>query len=162
MKPLNGVNDLGAGAVAGFVATIPMTTAMRLLHRRLPWWERYPLPPRRISARLASKTGLRKHLDEDEEKGVTLAAHFGYGTAMGAVYSPVARRVGAPWFVSGPAFGLAVWAGSYLGLLPALGILESATKRPPERNALIIVAHLVWGASLGLAFDGIKNAKTKI
>lgn len=162
MTRSNDVSDLGVGAVSGFLTTIPMTLAMGSLHRRLPWWERYSLPPRQVSERLAPKVGLRKHFDEEKERGVTLASHFGYGTAMGAVYAPVAQRVGAPWVVSGPAFGLAVWAGSHLGLLPALGILSSAMKQPAERNALMIVAHLVRGASLGLVFDGIKNAKDRI
>jgi hypothetical protein len=44
---------------------------------------------------------------------------------------------------------MAVWAGSYLGLLPAAGILPSATRDYPERNAVMIGAHVVWGAALG-------------
>ena len=37
-----------------------------------------------------------------------------------------------------------------LGLLPALGILTPATRHPPRRNLLMIAAHVVWGATLGL------------
>jgi putative membrane protein len=39
---------------------------------------------------------------------------------------------------------------SYLGLLPALGILRPATEHPERRNALMIVAHLIWGSITGL------------
>ena len=47
--------DLATGAMAGFLATIPMTIAMELLHRRLPWTQRYPLPPREITDDLTDK-----------------------------------------------------------------------------------------------------------
>jgi len=46
-----------------------------------------------------------------------------------------------------------VWGGSYLGLLPSLGILRPATDHPAQRNALMIAAHLVWGATLGGALQ---------
>src|SRR3954454_18277678 len=36
------------GGIAGFVATMAMTSAMRRLHRQLPAKERYPLTPRQI------------------------------------------------------------------------------------------------------------------
>jgi putative membrane protein len=34
-------------------------------------------------------------------------------------------------------------------MLAALGILKPATEHPPRRNALMIAAHLIWGAVLG-------------
>lgn len=147
------VRDLASGALAGFVATVPMTVAMWVMHRQLPWAERYPLPPRRITGKLAAKAGVRQHLDEPEERGLTLAAHFGYGTATGAIYGAIADEVPAPRIVSGVLYGLGVWAVSYLGVLPALGILRPATEHPAKRNALMIAAHVVWGASLGAALD---------
>src|SRR6185295_10736775 len=39
---------LAIGGIAGFVATMAMTSAMRRLHRQLPARERYPLTPREI------------------------------------------------------------------------------------------------------------------
>jgi putative membrane protein len=69
---------------------------------------------------------------------------------MGAVYGPVSDRVKAPPVVKGMGFGLLVWAASYLGIVPALGLIAPATRHRAQRNALMIVAHLVWGATLGL------------
>ena len=43
------------GALAGLTATTAMTAAMRRLHRQLPARERYPLPPREITERLAPR-----------------------------------------------------------------------------------------------------------
>jgi hypothetical protein len=60
--------------------------------------------------------------------------------------------VPGPRVVSGIGWGLFVWAGSYLGLLPALDLHEPATQHPAERNILMIVAHIIWGATLGALF----------
>jgi uncharacterized membrane protein YagU involved in acid resistance len=139
-----------AGAAAGFVATVPMTVAMELMHRRLPWTHREPLPPRKITMRAMKAIGVRHKLNESERMGLTLAAHFGYGSGMGAVYGPVSDRVKAPPVVKGMGFGLVVWAASYLGIVPAMGLIEPATRHRAQRNALMIAAHLVWGATLGL------------
>jgi uncharacterized membrane protein YagU involved in acid resistance len=143
------MNRLTLGLFAGFIATVPMTLAMAALHRRLPPEERYPLPPEEITAKLAEEAGEEEHIGQPEHHAATLIAHFGYGTLMGGVYAPLAEKAPGPPVMSGMAYGMAVWAGSYLGLLPALGILKPATEHPPRRNALMIAAHLVWGAALG-------------
>jgi uncharacterized membrane protein YagU involved in acid resistance len=144
-----------AGAIGGFAGTLPMTGAMVVMHRRLPARRRYPLPPRQITMRVARMAGLRRHMDAPARTGATLAAHFGYGTAAGALYGLVAPPFPAPTLAKGLLFGLALWAVSYLGLLPATGLLRSATDHPAERNALMIAAHLVWGATLGLVTDAL-------
>ncbi|XHR27464.1 MAG: hypothetical protein ACFUZC_16150 [Chthoniobacteraceae bacterium] len=136
------------GAIAGMVATGPMTVAMILLHRRLPQQERYPLPPREITEKLAEATGTRDHVREPLATAVTLAAHFGYGAATGTVFGLVPKPAG-PSALEGAGFGLLVWVASYLGLLPATGLLPSATEHPARRNLLMIGAHLLWGAALG-------------
>ena len=59
--------------------------------------------------------------------------------------------------LAGACYGLAVWAGSYLGLLPALGVLKPATEHPVRRIALMIAAHLVWGAALGATVPVIEE-----
>ena len=153
------VSTLLAGAIAGFVATAPMTAAMEMMHRRLPWWERYRLPPSQIIARVTRKLGVRKHMDRSEHVATTLGAHFAYGTAAGAVYAPLATLVPLPAALKGVVFGLIVWGVSYLGLLPSLGILPPATVHPPRRNVLMVVAHIVWGAVLGVLADLIQRRR---
>jgi uncharacterized membrane protein YagU involved in acid resistance len=88
-----------------------------------------------------------------------LLAHFGYGAATGALYAPLARALRPPAVPGGVAFGLAVWGASYLGLLPALGILRPATEHPPRRTALMIAAHVVWGAVLGLLVAQLRRRR---
>jgi uncharacterized membrane protein YagU involved in acid resistance len=145
-----------AGAVGGFVATAPMSVAMELMHRRLPWHERYPLPPSQIVSKVAHEVGLRKHIDKDEHIALTLLAHFGYGAGTGAVYAPLLSRAPLPAAIKGILFGMCVWAASYLGLLPGLGILRPATEHPARRNALMIAAHVVWGAVLGAVTERLR------
>ena len=144
-----------SGLLAGFLATAPMTVFMMLLYRRLPRREKYPLPPREITMELAGKAGGK--MDENERTGLTLAAHFSYGTVMGSLYSLAAARLPGPFMVKGIVFGLLVWAGSYLVVLPALGVLSSAKEHPLRRNALMISAHAVWGAVLGLIVEWLSR-----
>jgi uncharacterized membrane protein YagU involved in acid resistance len=123
-----------------------MTLVMMALFRRLPPEQRYPLPPRLITEDVAERAGADPVMHDTALTGATLAAHFGYGAATGALFPFIVRRY--PLALVGPAYGLAVWAASYLGWIPALRILPPATRHPGERNALMLMAHVVWGAAL--------------
>ena len=138
-----------SGAAAGFTATVPMTLAMVAMHRRLPRHQRHSLPPRKIVMNVARKVGAKKHLDQNDRTGLTLLAHFGYGTFVGGLFGLLAPRDPSRAVPAGIAYGLLVWAGSYFGLLPALRLHRSAKHEPEERNGLMIAAHVVWGATLG-------------
>ena len=71
------------------------------------------------------------------------------GAVVGAV-GAVARYLPLGPVGNGVAYGLAVWAGSYLGWLAAVGVLPPATHEPAGKNAVMIAAHVVWGATLSL------------
>ena len=145
------------GAAAGLAATVPMTAVMEALHRGLPARQRHSLPPRKITMRLAKKVGVRHQLDEPQQLATTLAAHVGYGTAVGALLGAVAPRGTAKAAAAGAGFGLLVWAVSYLGLMPLLDLHKPATREPPGRNLLMIAAHLVWGATAGAVIDALRE-----
>ena len=149
---------LVSGTLAGLGATAPMTLAMVAMHRRLPPEQRYPLPPRQITMNAAAKVGAREHLDEPERTALTLLAHFAYGAFVGGLFGLVAPRKPSAAIPAGVGYGLLVWAGSYLGLLPALGLLPPATRHPPQRNALMIAAHVVWGAAAGALAPLLRGA----
>jgi uncharacterized membrane protein YagU involved in acid resistance len=143
-----------AGSVGGFAATLPMTLVMESLFAKLPWSQRQPLPPRIITERMMQTVGLHRHLDEDERHRLTVVNHFAYGTAMGAAYGLVARPA-LPGAWGGALFGLGVWAGSYLGWLPPAGLHPPATRDSFERQALMVAAHIVWGAVLGATTNAL-------
>jgi ribose/xylose/arabinose/galactoside ABC-type transport system permease subunit len=153
------MNGILVGALAGLAATVPMSLAMKLMHERLPEHEQYPLPPRAVTMEVAEQAGVRERMDEGERQAATWAGHFGYGATCGALYGALAARRDVPPLAAGVGFGLAVWAGSYLGWLPAAGILRPATEHPPRRNALMIAAHVVWGATTGLVVAGLSDGR---
>ena len=147
------------GALAGFSATAAMTLAMGAMYRRLPADQRYPLLPREISTKLAERLGMDQRLDEQQQIDLTLIGHFGYGAAAGALYPIVARGMqGSPAVLSGTLYGLLVWAVSYLGWLPAFGILRPATEHPVNRSGIMLVAHAVWGGATGAVTEGLERA----
>lgn len=146
------IQDVTKGALAGTIATGPMTVAMVAMHRALPPKERYPLPPSLITEEIEEKAHVIEHIDRDEHRKLTFANHFGYGALCGALFATFVKR---PTPAKGVAFGLGVWTTSYFVLLPALRLLRPPTKAPPRRNALMIAAHVVWGAALALALTAL-------
>ena len=158
------MNRILLGALAGLAATAPMTLAMKLMHEQLPGHEQYPLPPRQVTEGLAEKAGVDRHLDEEDRESATWVSHFAYGAACGALYGALSEGLensGAPPALAGAGFGVAVWAGSYLGWLPAAGIISPATEHPPRRNALMIAAHVVWGAGVGVALERLSDDRAR-
>jgi uncharacterized membrane protein YagU involved in acid resistance len=94
----------------------------------------------------------------EKQTGLTLLLHFLFGAATGSIYGAVEGKVPLQDSVKGLLAGLVVWAGSYLGWIPALGILPPATQHPWRRNVIMIVAHLIWGVTLG-ALAGITSSR---
>jgi uncharacterized membrane protein YagU involved in acid resistance len=142
------------GGIAGFVGTLVMTSAMARGHRRLPPEERYPLTPREIIDSVGEQAGLAP--GNEAAKDATLAAHFLYGAACGALIAAVDAR---PSETKGAAAGVGVWLASYLGWIPGVGILKPATEHPLRRNLLMIGSHLVWGATTARAMRELVLAR---
>jgi hypothetical protein len=60
-----------------------------------------------------------------------------------------ALPVPVPAAVAGALYGLLVWAGAYKLSLPWLGLMPRPERDRPGRPATMILAHLVYGATLG-------------
>jgi hypothetical protein len=154
-RPLGVQREL-ASSIAGFLATAPMTIGMMAMHRALPPDHKDPLPPRQITDNAAARAGVNLG-DEDTRNAAALGAHFAYGASVGAMYGPIAGSTSLPSAVEGMLYGIAVWGGSYLGILPSAGLYRSADDEPAPRNAMIIAAHLIWGASLGVMTEALAD-----
>ncbi len=78
-------------------------------------------------------------------------AHFGFGGAMGSLFGVAEPRFGqrVPRPIAGMLFGSAVWALSYAGILPALGIMRPPRKDRPFRPTVMLASHWIYGAVLG-------------
>lgn len=145
------------GAIAGFAGTLFMTAAMRRMHEKLPPRERYPLTPREIIDSSAAKAEVP--LQDEAAKDLTTAGHFAYGAASGALLGLANVTMGP---VSGGLAGVGVWLGSYMGWIPAAGILKPVTDHPPRRNLLMIAAHVVWGVSTARAMRELVAARATV
>ena len=137
------------GALAGFVATVPMSLSLLVGWMLLPRREKYHLPSRLITEEITEQLGIEDEMSEDQLIVATVASHFGYGALVGSIYALFEQRLPIYSGFKGVLAGLTIWAGSYLGWLPALDILPPATKHPWRRNLMMILAHVVWGATLG-------------
>lgn len=138
------------GAVAGLLATIPMTIFMLMAWKRLPQREKYPSPSRLITRNVVKRLESPQKLGNRNLTALTLLLHFLYGALTGSFYGTLEQRIPLHQSVKGSLYGVSVWSGSYLGWIPAFGIASPATKHPWRRNVLMIVAHLIWGTALGV------------
>jgi hypothetical protein len=141
---------LGAGA--GAAATIAMSGLM-LAAQRLGLLGRSP--PRHIVDRALGCLHVRDKVSRQNRQLLTALAHLGFGATQGALYAVLYQvlaryspRPIAPSTATGVPFALCVWAASYAGWIPALGILPSPSHDRPGRPTSMVLAHVVYGAAL--------------
>lgn len=158
------MHHLTFGSLAGLIATIPMTVFMRSTHRHLPWSQRYPLPPAQITTKAARSVGLDSDRQPRSWEVKTYVTHFAFGAAAGVLYALFQgdRTPPKPQAMArGCIYGTLVWSTSYLGWLPAAGIIRSATKEPWRRNALMLGAHWIWGSVLAIVLREITRPSNR-
>lgn len=139
------IQAIARGAVAGTAATVVMSAAMGLAQRAGLLGE---MPPKKITAAALHALGLRP--PEPALDAAAAAGHLAFGAAAGALYGLARRRVpGPPPALAGAVFATAVWAASYAGWVPALGIMAPPRRDRPGRPASMLASHWVYGAALG-------------
>jgi uncharacterized membrane protein YagU involved in acid resistance len=132
------------GGGAGLVATAAMSAAMVAAQRA---GQMGRMPPKKITSAALDAVGA-DDLPEPAVDALSVATHFGFGAAMGALFLLARPRPRLP-VAEGVAFGTLVWLASYAGWIPALGILPPPTRDRPGRPASMLLAHWVYGAVLG-------------
>jgi hypothetical protein len=131
------------GGLGGAVATVVMTAWMAAGQLTGPHGEQ---PPKRLVRRLARRAGIPASRSGPATWLASAAAHLGFGTSCGALYATVVPRSTAS---RGVAFALGVWAVSYAGWIPALGLLPPPGRDNHRRAWTALTAHVVYGAVLG-------------
>jgi hypothetical protein len=137
------MNALVRGGLAGIGGTGAMTAVMAA--RRMAGLRR--LPPQVITEGVTQKAGLRSDLPEPVFNLGWLAAHFGFGSSTGAGYALARRFLPKHAFFAGLLWGSAVYAVSYLGLMPGLGLYPEPRADARTRTLALIVAHAVFGVT---------------
>ena len=91
-----------------------------------------------------------------ERSVAAVAAHFAFGATQGALYTVLlvlARRGHSEALSKASAtnavpFALLVWAVSYAGWVPTLGIMRPPTRDRPGRPTSMLLSHVVFGWAL--------------
>lgn len=130
--------------VSGAVATTAMSAVLLLARSAGAIAE----PPPQKATRAALPD-----LPKRDVPGTAIVAHYGVGLAGAVAYALWPRRIRG-WH-SGIAHGLGIWALGYESVLPRLGALPPAHRDDPERVATMVVAHVVYGGTLGATRRGL-------
>jgi uncharacterized membrane protein YagU involved in acid resistance len=140
------------GAIAGLAATVVMTGVMYagkwLGLLQAP-------PPKEITARAEETAGA--DLGGSTFSLSWLAAHLGFGMAAGAAFPWAGRAYPGSPPLAGALYGLSIWFQAYVGVLPELGLYPDPVEDSSSRQAVLVAAHLVYGALLGRLY-GPPNA----
>jgi hypothetical protein len=152
--------DLAAGidgGIAGLVATAAMS-ALMMAARRAGLLGRQP--PERLTERALDAVGMHRRREETQDV-LAAALHFGFGASMGTVFGPLRRRLRLPLDagLQGVIFGTLVWAVSYKGWLPALGIMPPPERDRPFRPQVMVLAHWIYGWTLGRCVDAAADLR---
>jgi hypothetical protein len=132
---------VSSGALSGLAATTTMSLLMLAAQRVGLLGEP---PPRRLTRRILARLGPVVPRGRALDSAATVA-HFAFGASMGGLFG---LAPGRPTAARGLLFGLGVWAVNYAGILPRLGLMPPARRDRPGRPASMILAHLVYGATL--------------
>ena len=137
------VEGMAAGVAATVAMSVPMVVAGRI-------GAMGGQPPEKAAEHALGRVGAGDTSEHEQNVAASLA-HLAFGAGAGGVFSLAHRRLGTPGptVVQGVAFGLGVWAASYKGWMPALGILPPPEHDRPGRRRTMVLAHVVVGAVLG-------------
>lgn len=120
------------------------------------------MPPAKITDHLLAALRIRHRTPAPARKALATVNHFAFGGACGALFGlgyGIARAksssrgmrggVGrvAP-LAAGLAYGTAIWAVSYAGWVPALGIMPKPSRDRPGRPTSMVLAHWLYGTML--------------
>jgi hypothetical protein len=133
------------GALAGGLATAPMSAVMIGAKQ---FGLVGGMPPEKITAELLNRGGIRR--SEVQQDVLATLTHFGFGAAAGAAFGVVAPRRLIARVPLGMAYGAGIWGVSYMGWVPALGIMPPADRDRRDRQMVMLAGHLVYGTALAL------------
>jgi putative membrane protein len=163
---------VAAGMAAGLVGTLAMTGFMGLWNktgdlvggdleersRRQQQEQRGEEEPstEKVAADL-SQTVFHKRLDAATTKAVGNAVHYGFGSAVGALYGVLSELYPSLSAGHGTVYGTTVWLGADQLALPALGYAPGINERPVNEHIYGAAAHAVYGVVTETVRDVLRS-----
>ena len=157
------------GVIAGLVGGLIGAGAMSVVHKGLVEIvasARQPAPGDRqqqdedATVKVADgimRRLLRRPLPEDRKPLAGHVVHYAFGGTVGALYGGVASVAPQVTAALGLPFGVAVWLGAHVIVVPALGLAAPITRQPPA-EALELLLHLVYGAVTEIVRRSVRRA----
>jgi hypothetical protein len=148
--------ELAAGAAAGAVATIAMSTVMLSAQRAGLLGEQ---PPRKLSDKALDALA-NGRADERTRRLGTSIVHLGIGATAAALHQ-VGRRLAnrpQPAAIWGGGFGAVFWGLNYGFVAPALGIMPPPDRDRPGRAPVMLAANVIWGALSAILGDRLARS----
>jgi hypothetical protein len=130
------------GFAAGLVATAVMTGA-RIAAKEAGLVDRRP-PHSEVVGRLRALTG-HTPWGHRAERSATIA-HYAFGGVAGAIYGVIDPRRARP--AGGVLYAGAIWAVSFLGVFPRVGLMPRPTRDDVGRQVVTAADHVVYGVTL--------------
>jgi hypothetical protein len=154
-----------AGAVGGFLATFALS-ALRVSLNKLGMVG--TTAPEQV-VRRAEELGLVENWSSGARGALMVAAHFAYGTGVGAVFGALRREYEEPESETaaelrgdrddalteaavGATLGVLFWGAGWAGWLPIVGVHPAPWTQKTPRALLPILDHAVFGAAWGLIY----------
>ncbi len=146
--------DLAAildGAVGGTVGTAAMSVGMLAAKKSGLMGAQ---PPELITAAALDASGMHNR-SRGTQDALSLATHFGFGIASGALFAVLHRRLRLPIppILHGVVFATLVWLVSYKGWVPALHIMPPPEHDRPGRPTAMVLAHWIFGSVLAIVVE---------
>ena len=144
------------GIVAGLVAGAVGAGAMSLVHKGLmavtsrppsaaAQQERDEDPTVKVADAITRPLRHRP-LAEDEKPLAGNLVHYAFGAGVGGLYGGFATVMPRVTVALGLPFGVAVWLGAHVIMVPALGLAPPPTRQPLTKETVELALHLVYGA----------------
>jgi uncharacterized membrane protein YagU involved in acid resistance len=136
------------GLVGGLLAAGAMSVAHRILSDLDPKAESPSPKPEDPTVTVArAATGLAGYtLAEHQKPRAGAAVHYAFGAVVGAVYGAVAEIAPIVTTAFGVPFGIGVWFGAHVVVVPAMGLSDPPTRQPVGKEAEEFGLHVVYGA----------------
>ncbi len=99
-----------------------------------------------------------RDLSRDQKKKLGPVVHYGFGTAMGALYGALSEYVPRANAGFGTAYGTLVFAGADEAGLAAMGLAKWPTAYPLSTHAYALSSHVVYGATT----EGVRRLVRRI